>query len=99
MHHRDILSVIFMFCVRWAWSDLRFVNYTIVSQATSPGPGRQGCAEAYADNEYFAARIHDVTGVCEGLKWSWGSTKQYESGYSYLNKLKTVEIYQPPVSL
>lgn len=79
------------------YSDMRFVNYTIISNAAG-GPKRQACAESYADNNYFAAKIDDFTGSCEGLTWTWGSNQQFDQGYSYFMKINTIEIFQPSVS-
>jgi hypothetical protein len=83
--------------LRFTFADMRFVNYFIISFANG-GPRRKACAQTYADNDYFAVKIDDVNGSCEGLTWAWGSDQQFEPGYSYLMKKETIEIYQPLVS-
>jgi hypothetical protein len=98
MRFPNTVSVYVIFYFRVVLSDRRFVNYTIVTTGTSAHSGRRACAEKYADNEYFAAKINDVTGVCTGLTWSWGRNQQYDPGFSYLMKIKTIKIYQPAVS-
>lgn len=80
-------------------SHRRYVEYTGVGdQPVSNSKARVACAEDCASNEYLAARVNILTGVCEGLTWDWGSSPQYETGFSYIRKTKTAELYEPAVS-
>lgn len=57
------------------------------------------CANMMMDRSFVAIRIEVSTGICEGLTWDWGTSPQYDNGFSYFVKKTTKEIYDPPVCI
>lgn len=74
------------------------MNFTLV-HGQDTYSNLRACAKASTDNRFLATRIQKNTGECDALTWDWGSDPQYEDGFSYLRKTKTIESYLRPLQI
>lgn len=94
----DVLFILLAESACVSQTNKTFVDYMVVP-SESLGKNILTCAKSYTGNRFLAARVNDVSGACEGLTWDWGSDPHYESGFSYIKKTKTIDIFNPVVSM
>lgn len=74
------------------------VKYEIKS--TSGGTKNAiACALSAVNKLNVAARKNDVDGACEAIDWDSVTAAEQESGFTFMKKKKTVEIYNPPMQV